>query len=173
MGDCLHNIAKNKKSDRTRWLLTVLIIALWIFWEIAVEPAFLFNKTRWNHMMRVDMGFAGFNTVNNRLPVSLQEAVEKGFLPEKSKMYFCPMKHDTVFSKKLHYTDCEYEFVFEPNQVIIKIPREIWEAKKEYKWMVEQQSSLIVGNWEKIGDKARAYWPKNQPRTLFQKNQAD
>jgi len=112
-------------------------------------------------MIGISFGIKGFNTINNRLPKNLKEVVDGGFLPEKSRLYFCPMKHHTPFSKSLPYTECEYEYEFEPNQVVIKIPDEVCEHRR-FKWITDYEKELIVYKDNYLFYPSQAYYPENQ-----------
>jgi hypothetical protein len=77
-------------------------------------------------MRSIGNGIALFNGKYNRLPKSLGEVVSAGFLPEKSELYYCPVKHGAFSSKELSYNECEFTIMFEPNTVVISIPKEIF-----------------------------------------------
>ena len=84
-----------------------------------------------------------YNGKYNRLPKSLEEVVSAGFLPEKSKIYYCPVKHNRLFSKKLLYSECEYNITFDSNAVVISVPNEVFD-NEQYKGISEKDKKKIV-----------------------------
>ncbi len=93
-------------------------------------------------MRLIGTGIVLFNGKYNRLPTNLDEVVWAGFLPEKSKLYYCPVKHNS-FSKELPYCECEFDISFEPNNVVIHIPEEVFDnafykraSKNARKWEI-------------------------------------
>jgi hypothetical protein len=123
---------KNRKKVFILIILLVVIISaigLWSFWEVKVKSSLIDWNTQ-TQMFHIIMFVDDFVKRENRLPVSLEEVVKAGDLPENDILYYCPMKHYTVRSKKLRYTLCEYELFFEPNEVKICIPEKVFYQKK-------------------------------------------
>jgi hypothetical protein len=104
-----------------------MLISFGIFWHNHLKPYVLYQKTRDFNMHGIGEGIALFNGKNNRLPKDIDEVVQAGFLPEKSELYYCPVKHNSLFSKELPYWKCEFEISFDPNIVVIHIPREVFD----------------------------------------------
>jgi hypothetical protein len=133
-------------------------LSLWIYWETRLEKAFLVKKTRHHNMKQIFYGIAEFNTRKGRLPHNLHEVVAAGYLPKLSKIYSCPMKHHTLFDKEIPFTECEYEFSFEPNEVYIYIPEDVFNQKRfkglydNSRWLVVTEDIKLMLDWPKKGE---------------------
>jgi len=78
-----------------------------------------------------------------RLPVNLEEVVRAGDLPEKDILYFNQMKHYTFQNRELHYTECEFDFSFDPNEVRICVPEKMF-YQKRYKGLHKRKRCVII-----------------------------
>lgn len=113
------------------------MIGLWAFYKFIAKPEFEIA----NAELQRDMIFNGiylFNHQKGRLPVNLEEVVKAGYLPESSNIYYCPMKHNALGTDEdIYYTECEYDFSFEPNCVKLCIPEKVY-YQKEFKHLPKQ-----------------------------------
>jgi hypothetical protein len=124
------------KTQKIRWIAVMLFCfaiatsLLWIVWEKKLKGPLLADRTKYWNMRRISDGIIGFNTRQGKLPANLDEVVKAGYLPEKSTIYFCPMKHNKLWGQELPYRECEYEFSFEPNVVYICIPKNVLQQER-------------------------------------------
>jgi len=102
----------------------MLIIAIGVsqVWFRCIKPAYLAQVSVFGDMIFLEGAVALFNTRNDRLPTNLREIVDAGILPSESELYFCPLTRGTFFKKILPYEECDYQFIYMTNRVIIKIP---------------------------------------------------
>jgi len=98
--------------------------AFW-FWQFRLRPAFIFSQTRYGHMRFLAAGISEFRRENGRLPKSLAEVVQGAYLPEVSPWYSCSIIHRSLRERPISYTECEFDMRFEPDQVIISLPRSV------------------------------------------------
>jgi hypothetical protein len=77
-------------------------------------------------MVGICSGISLYKGKTGRFPESLKEMVKKGYLPTKSKIYFCPLKHGIKSNKEISYSECEYNIIFEPNKIVVSIPQEVF-----------------------------------------------
>ena len=110
----------------SRWTVIIMVSAIvicsWILWHFAVRPQILISKTRYAHIHHIYWAVAQFNGARHRLPKSLAEVVEAGYLPEHVTIYYSPLQHDTLFEGILPYSACEFDMSFSPDQVLISVP---------------------------------------------------
>jgi hypothetical protein len=118
----------SKKIVLTVLTIFVVIMAFFFysFWNNRLKPYLLFQETREN-MRMIGNDIALFNGKYDKLPTSLEEMVKAGFLPEKSELYYCPVRHSSLSSKELSYNEYEFVIIFEPNIVVIRIPQEVFD----------------------------------------------
>ena len=87
---------------------------------------------------------AKFYCTYNRMPTNLREMVKAEILPEKGKIYYCCLLHNSIIRRKILYSDCEYDLEFKTNEVIVMLPSEPLEnelykhLKKRNKIRIEQ-----------------------------------
>lgn len=108
----------------------VLLAALYVLWQVRVEPRLLVSKTRFGNMMKISWGIMRFDTDAGRLPTNLAEVVAADLLPDRSTIYACPMKHHSLWVSERSYRDAEYDFSFATNEVLISIPRSVFEQPR-------------------------------------------
>jgi len=94
-------------------------------------------------MLLIKEGIEEFIKHENRFPINLKEVVDANYLLENDITYFCPMKHHVLRSKELHYTECEYEFSFEPNGVRICIPEKVF-YQKRFEWLHKYYKRCMI-----------------------------
>lgn len=75
-------------------------------------------------MVRIFTGVAEFEKKYDRMPKSIAEMVDEGFLPIESKIYSCPMLNYSIISKSIHYEQCEFELTFGLSEFQIAIPED-------------------------------------------------
>lgn len=160
---------KIKKSKAIKIIISVVLLC--VFTELVIKPIWLPYSTYWCHMYLISSDFTSFNTAKDRLPRSLEETVEEGYAPKKSKKYYCPMKHNTLFSRSIPYTKCEFEFIFEPNQITIKIP-EI--SCKDYPWLNRGNKELTTNKGVKtVFSPERYHSPFKAEKENFEPNDSN
>ncbi|MBN1545812.1 MAG: hypothetical protein JW902_04050 [Syntrophaceae bacterium] len=117
------------KFKKIKLIVTIICIAAfsYIFWNYEYKPSMLWHETYWSNISQISSGISHYRHKFGRLPTSLKEVVSAGFLPEKSYIYSCPMKHGTHSGKVLPYTECEYTFTFDPDKIVIYIPKELFD----------------------------------------------
>jgi hypothetical protein len=120
-------IIDSKKLNLTIIILIIIVVVFYLYRNAL--PSILWQRTRYENMNRISIGIKLYNGKYDRLPKSLNEVVTAGFLPEKSKIYYCPIKHNHFFSKELLYSECEYVVTFDPNVVVISVSEEVWDNK--------------------------------------------
>jgi hypothetical protein len=76
-------------------------------------------------MLHIAAGISEFTTHRKQLPTKLAEAVQDGYLSERPPIYQCPLLHNSLKDEPVLYTECEFEIRFEPNEVVISLPRSI------------------------------------------------
>jgi len=119
---------------KKKWQLTaiasaVCIVALGIgafcYWQFRFKPWFIFEKTVYGNRRHLLGAISDFTMHKGRLPVDLREIVQEGYLPERSPVYQCPSLHNSLRDVPIPYTECEYDIQFEPNRVIVSLPRTV------------------------------------------------
>lgn len=124
-------------------IFIILVIGLWAFYKFIAKPDFIVDNTEWQQTILIS-GIDSFLGREKRLPVSLEEVVKAGDLDEKSNLYYCPMKHHALGTyEDIHYTNCEFEISFEPNEVRICIPKEAFMYYKE-KFMRKPHKRCVI-----------------------------
>jgi hypothetical protein len=118
------------------------VIVLWAFWEIKLKPGFIAENTR-IQMFFIKDGMEEFVKRENRLPVSLEEVVKAGDLPEEDILYFNQMKHLAFRNKELRYTECEFDLSFEPNEVRICIPEKVF-YQQRFRWLHKYYNRCMI-----------------------------
>ncbi len=107
----------------------VLAIGIWAtsFWYFRLKPWFILEKARYGNMMDIVFGVSEYVSDRREMPTDLEGVVREGFLPEHSPIYRCPLLHNSLGDESIPYTACEYEILFEPNEVIVRLPRAVIE----------------------------------------------
>lgn len=127
-------------------ILTIVLslaVPSYLLWNHLLKPSILWDKTYYSNMKRIEGGIACYNGKYGRLPKSLDEVVSSGFLPEESDIYFCPVMHNSLFSKNISYCECEFEITFDPNIIVIRLPEKVLE-NKPYKSMNERSKKMEI-----------------------------
>jgi hypothetical protein len=125
-----------KNSKFRKIILTIaigIIVLSYLFWNYFLKPSILWHEASWVRKFEFLSAVLSYEDKFGRLPTSLEEMVSAGCLPEKSNIYSCPILHGTRFGKVLPYTECEYTITFDPNKIVIYIPKEVfdkWNYKK-------------------------------------------
>ena len=133
-----------KKSRLKKIILTTLIatvILLCLFLYYLLKPSILWDDTFWGNRTVFASAISQYKDKFGRLPTSLEEMINADFLPEKSNVYSCPILHGTRGGKVLPYTECEYTITFDPNKIVIYVPKEVFDKwgyrdieEKRRKW---------------------------------------
>ncbi|MDD5064645.1 MAG: hypothetical protein PHQ35_07820 [Phycisphaerae bacterium] len=132
------------KFKKIGWPVKIVIgivVVSFLFWNCLLKPSILWDETFWNNRGAFFQAIGKYNYQFGRLPNSLEEMVKAGFLPEKSNIYSCPILHGTRSGKVLPYTECEYSITFDPNKIVIYVPKEVFDKwgyrdieEKRRKW---------------------------------------
>lgn len=136
-------------SLRTRvTVVTALAVLSLSFgaWYYIIKPTVIVSLTTKSHLFRLSEAVVGFNTQSNRLPATVNELVGARLLPEVGSVYFCPLIHDSLRSRALHFTNTEFEFRFTQSNVVICVPELVCIAKRKdvrYTWL-KSASCLVV-----------------------------
>ena len=144
---------------KKKWQLTaiasaVCIVALGIgafcYWQFRLKPWFVFEKTRYGNMCQIAAGIGNFATDNKRIPISLAEVVQNGYLPEQSPIYRCPLLHNSLRDKPIPYVECEFDIRLEPNEAVVSLPRSVFDrfdfnATPAYivEWRVDKTGNFV------------------------------
>lgn len=104
------------KSSR---LKCVIFVTVGIFLFLQTYPFLLEQKTQ-NHMLKISDGISRYDIQYHRLPSSLKELVDSGFLPEKSQIYKSPLVGKSLLTREVYYTESEFEFTFDTSMVAIR-----------------------------------------------------
>jgi len=128
----------NKQLRNTKFkkiILTIVIVVfvlVYIFWSYILKPSRLWHETYWNHRLALGSAISQYQSEFGRLPKSLEDMVSTGILPQRSNIFSCPILHGTSGGKVISYTECEYTIIFDPNKIVISIPKEVFN-KRGYK----------------------------------------
>jgi hypothetical protein len=143
-GDVKHMDFRNMEFKKIRLKIIILTIVIgivvlsYIFWNNHLKPSMLWDQTFWGNRMQFASAISSYEGKFGKLPTSLEEMVSTGFLPEKSNVYSCPVLHGTRSGKVLPYTECEYTITFDPNKIVIYVPKEIFDDQ-HYKYVDESR----------------------------------
>lgn len=110
--------------------VTTIAISLLCFWQYRLKPWFVYEKARYGNMAFIAAGVSEFVIETRRMPKDLKEIIESGHLPEDSPIYECPLLHDSLKDRAIPYPACEYDVRFEPNEVVIALPRAAVDQKR-------------------------------------------
>ena len=121
---------------KKKWRLVAMVpvacvIALGVgafcYWQFRLKPWFVFEKTRFNNMGHIADDISNFATDRARIPASLAEVVQNGYLPERSPIYQCPLLHNSLKDVPILYTECEFDIRLEPNEAVVSLPRSVFD----------------------------------------------
>ena len=109
----------------TTKLKLTISIGLGLLLLLLVSPYYLTNcvlKARWYHMQLVAVGITHFSHAHDRLPRSLAELESDHFLPSKSDIYACPLRHGRFFLlPRIALANMEYDLTFNESKVVIRL----------------------------------------------------
>lgn len=135
------NTRRASKNGRVISIATgVVLIAVLMVWHFRVAPRLLWNVTYQLHIMPLEESVIRFSTEYKRLPTSVEEMLKAGALPQRSKLYYCPIKHNSFFSKELDISETEIELVFRADEVVVKVPDALYAQKRQsprFRWLLD------------------------------------
>jgi hypothetical protein len=103
-------------------LLAAAAAAGGAYWRRRVKPGLLIEETRYGSIQGLGTAVIQFHDDEKRMPVSLKEMVDKGYLPVESKLYADPLEVRSLGRRPIPYSQCQFELVFSSRSVTIRVP---------------------------------------------------
>ena len=92
------------------------------YWHFRMKPWMLIEETRYGRIQGLGTAVIQFHDNEHRMPASLQELVQRGYLPAKSRLYVDPLQTGSMARDEIPYSQCQFEFAFSPASVTISVP---------------------------------------------------
>jgi hypothetical protein len=125
----------NTKRHRARvWLVTIPFLSTGAAIAVIVYLCFLkpnleVYDTCISQMPELVHRIRGFIEQTHRTPSNLAEVVATGFLPERSSLYFNPMKHRSRAYTEISFSNCEFGVAIDSNTVTVYIRPEDYDRR--------------------------------------------